>query len=135
MIAAHLLVVHFPVALIVTGAAADLAGAVLGDRRLRSFAGVLLVLGAAAAVLAFLTGQGATMAALARVPPGDPRLDAHAQWGAAVVWPLAAAGVLRALWRDRLEGARGWLLLAAALASAALVVAMALTGAAISHGG
>jgi uncharacterized membrane protein len=130
---AHLFIAHFPVALLLTGAVADVAGAAFGKRRLRELAGALLVLGAAGAVLAFLTGGGAFAMALMRVAPGDPRLDAHAQWGGAGVWVLAAAGVLRALWIGRLEGWHGWLLLAAALASAALVTALAITGAAISH--
>jgi uncharacterized membrane protein len=130
---AHLWLVHFPVALLLLGAAVDAAGAALRGPRVRAFAGALLVLGAAFAVLAFLTGQGALFHAMTRIPPGDPRLDAHAQWGGAGVWALAAAGVLRALWHGRLEGARGWAALAVALFSAALVAAMTLTGAAISH--
>ncbi len=40
----------------------------------------------------------------------------------------------RAAWRRSLAGWRGWLLLATALASAAVVTAIALTGHAISHG-
>jgi uncharacterized membrane protein len=131
---AHLFLAHFPVALLLAGAAADLGGAVLRDARVRSLAGVLLVAGGASAFLAFFTGGGALSAALSRVPPGDPRLDAHQQWAAAGVWvPLASAG-LRLAWRRRLDGARGWMALAAALASAAVVTGMALSGAAISHG-
>ncbi len=87
---AHLWLAHFPVALLLVGAAADAAGAALRDPRVRRFA--------------------------------------------AGAWALAAAGVLRALWRGRLDGARGWIALAAALGSAALVVAIAASGMAISHG-
>lgn len=130
----HLFVVHFPVALLLAGAAADVGGAALHSQRVRAFAGVLLVLGGASALLAFLTGGGALSAALARVPPGDPRLEAHQQWGAAGVWLLAGAAGLRLAWARTLHGARGWVALAAALGSAALVTAITLSGTAIRHG-
>lgn len=132
---AHLFIAHFPVALVVCGAAADLGGAVLRSERARAFAGVLLMLGGASAFLAFLTGGGALSAALSRVSPVDPRLEAHQQWGAAGVWLLLGAAALRAAWRRRLDGARGWIALAAALATAAVVTGIALSGGAISHGG
>ena len=127
---AHLFIVHFPVALLLTGAAADLAGALLRSDRARAFAGVLLVLGGVGAFAAFFTGGGALSAVLSRMTPGDPRLEAHKQWGAAGVWVLVAAAALRAVWRRRLDGVRGWIALAAALASAVLI---ALSGTAISH--
>ncbi|HEU0053467.1 MAG TPA: DUF2231 domain-containing protein, partial [Longimicrobium sp.] len=87
---AHLWLAHFPVALLLVGAAADAAGAALRDPRVRRFATVLLVLGAALAVAAFLAGQGALFRVQGRLAPGDPRLDAHTQWGGAGVWALAA---------------------------------------------
>lgn len=130
----HLFIAHFPVALLLAGAAADLGGAVLRSERTRAFAGVLLVAGGAFAFLSFLTGGGALSAVLARVTPGDPRLEAHQQWGAAGVWLLLGAAGLRLAWRRRLDGVRGWIALAAALASAAVVTGIALSGAAISHG-
>jgi uncharacterized membrane protein len=131
---AHLFIAHFPVALIITGAAADLAGAALRSERTRAFAGVLLMAGGAFAFLSFLTGGGALAAALGRIPPGAPSIEAHQQWGAAGVWLLLGAAGLRLAWSRRLDGARGWLALAAALASAAVVTGIALSGAAISHG-
>ena len=131
----HVFAAHFPVALVLTGAAADLLGALLRDARLRHAAGALLVLGAALAVASFLTGPGALQAALVRLPPGEARVEAHAQWGGAGVWPLAALGALRAAWRRDVQGGRGWLLLAAALVMAAVVTAISLSGAAVSHGG
>lgn len=131
---AHLFIAHFPVALITVGAAADVLGAATRREGLRRAAGWLLVLGAAAALLAFFTGQGAYGAALSRVDPGSPRLEAHTQWGGAGVWALAAAGGLRLAWRERLEGAPGWITLALAVVSAALVIAISLSGTAISHG-
>ena len=131
----HLFLVHFPVALIVVGAAADLAGALTGKAEARRWAGVLLVLGSVAAALAFFTGGGALSYALARVSPVDPRLEAHTQWGGAGVWPLVAGGALRLAWRRRLNGVHGWVLLAAALLCAALVVAISVSGTRVSHGG
>lgn len=131
----HLFIVHFPVALLVTGAAADLAGALTRNERVRAWAGWLLVLGGAMAFAAFLTGGDAMARAMVRIPPGDPRLEAHAQWGGAGVWLLAGGAVLRATWRHRLEGAQGWLLLGVALVSAAAVVSISLSGTAIAHGG
>lgn len=131
---AHLFLAHFAVALVVTGAAADLVGALSGRERARSFAGVLLMLGGLFALLSFFTGGGALADAAQRVPPGDPRLEAHPQWGAVGTWLLVGGAGLRAAWRRSTGGARGWILLAAALASAAVVTAIALTGHAIAHG-
>jgi uncharacterized membrane protein len=130
----HLFLSHFPVALILVGAAADLGGALAERERVRSFAGVLLILGGAFALLAFFTGGGALADAMTRVPPGDPRLDAHPQWGAVGTWVLVGGAGLRAAWRRSLRGARGWILLAVALASAAVTTGIALTGHAIAHG-
>lgn len=135
---AHLFIVHFPVALLLSGAAADAIGVAAGRPSLRRHAGALLVLGALAALLAFLTGQGAMSSALLRGTPDAAamqRLEVHSQWGAVGVWLLAGAGVLRALWRERLQGVRGWVCLAAALGSAALVTAISLSGTAIAHPG
>lgn len=132
---AHLYLAHFPVALVTLGAAADLAGVVMRDPRLRRFGGALIMLGALVAFFTFLTGQNALALALVRVHPGNPAIETHTQWGGAGVWVIVIAGVLRALWRDRLEGPYGWATLAAGLAAAAVVTALAVTGAAISHGG
>ena len=130
---AHLLLVHFPVALLTVGAAADLFGAATGREAARRFAGVLLVLGAAGAVAAVLTGQGALLAAAGRVHPGSPAIETHAQAGAALGWLLGGAGLLRAMWHRRLTGAAGWALLAVAVLSAAAAWWVASTGHAVSH--
>lgn len=132
---AHLLLSHFPIALLVVGAALDLAALLMGRPALRRAAGVLLILGAVTAFAAFLTGQGALMRALGGDPPDPARVEIHTRWGGAGVWLVAGAGVLRALWRERLTGVQGWVNLAAALAAAAVVVAISLTGTAIRHGG
>lgn len=131
---AHLLIVHFPIALVVVGAMVDAVGTLAGRREVRRWGGTLLMLGAAAALLAFWTGQGA----LDRLGGGaslhaSPTLEAHTQWGGAGVWPLAAAGMLRAAWRSRLDGPYGWANLAVAVLAAALVVAITLSGTAIRH--
>jgi uncharacterized membrane protein len=133
-VTAHVWLAHFPVALIATGAAADTVGAATRREGLRRGAGALLVLGAAAALLSFLTGQGALMAAAARIGAANPHLEAHTQWGGAGVWPVAALGLLRFAWRKRVDGVHGWLLLAAAVVSAALVLAIVASGLAIAHG-
>ena len=130
----HVWLAHFPVALIVVGAAADVVGAATGRQGLRKGAGALLMLGAAAALLTFLTGQGALMAAGARIGAANPHVEAHTQWGGAGVWPLVVLGFLRAAWRNRFDGVYGWALVAAAVASAVLVVAIVASGLAIAHG-
>jgi uncharacterized membrane protein len=130
----HLTLVHFPIALLVVGAGMDLIGAAMDREPIRRLAGVLLMLGAGAAVLAFLTGQDAADRTVGRIHPTDPRLDLHAQWGAVGSWALAGAGVLRGMWKDRLSGTYGWINVGIALVAAALVVAIGLTGTEISHG-
>ncbi|HEU4562970.1 MAG TPA: DUF2231 domain-containing protein [Longimicrobium sp.] len=130
----HVWLAHFPVALIVVGAVADVIGVATGRQGLRKGAGALLVLGAAAALLTFLTGQGALMAAGARIGAANRYVEAHTQWGGAGVWPLAILGGLRFVWRNQFDGLRGWVLLAGAIVSAALVVGVVASGLAIAHG-
>lgn len=129
----HLFLAHFPVALLVAGAGAELLGVLFRHRELRRWAGWLLVLGAVGAVLAWSTGEGARQEVLARPGPPWERLEAHTRWGGAGVWALVGAGALRAAWRHHLEGPRGWILAALALLSALLVGAIANSGTAISH--
>jgi uncharacterized membrane protein len=129
----HLFIVHFPVALLVVGAAADLAGAALRSEAVRRWAGALLIGGALAAALAFFTGQGAA-STLGRDPETYLRLESHTQWAGPGVWLLIVAGGLRGVWRNRLRGATGWAALALALLSALLIVAIARSGSAITHG-
>jgi uncharacterized membrane protein len=129
----HLYFAHLPLVLIVIGAAADAAGALARNERLRAWAGSLLVLGAIAAMLALLTGAGAMSLVLSQPDPPYQRVAEHSQWAGAAIWPLAGAGVLRALWRRRLSGPHGWALLAAALISAAIVLYIGASGLAIAH--
>ena len=130
---AHVFLAHFPVALVLTGAAGDALGAILPRQGLRSAAGALLVLGAAAAVLTFFTGDAAGFA-LSRHPGTDhPLIETHTQWAVAGLWAIAGGGALRLAWRERLGGWHGWLLLAIAILSGALVIGIALSGAALAH--
>jgi uncharacterized membrane protein len=130
----HVFVVHFPLALILVGAAGDLVGAGLQSDRIRTWAGSLLILGSAAALLAFLTGAGAESAALSMPQPDRSLIETHSQWGGAAIWPVVGAGVLRVMWRRQLQGPHGWATLAAGVLSAALVIGISASGVAISHG-
>lgn len=132
---AHLFLIHFPVALVVVGAMLDVIGALGGRPDARRWGGAFLIMGAAAALLAFWTGQAALDHLAGGAPLlGSPVVEAHTQWGGAGVWPLAGAGMLRAAWRSRLDGLHGWVNLAAAVVAALLVVAITLSGTAIRHG-
>jgi hypothetical protein len=106
---------------------------VTARRELRQWAGTLLILGGIAAALAFLTGSGAMGQALMRAQPTHGEIEIHTQWGSLGAWVLVAGAVLRARFRRRLEGSTGWLALGAALASAALVIGITLSGLAIAH--
>lgn len=130
----HLFVSHFPIALITSAAVADVVGTLSGSRDLRRAAGVLLIAGAVAAFVTFVTGQGALSYLLAVARPDAEIVERHTQWGGAGVWGLCGAGALRAAWAARLEGTFGWINLLVAVAAAALVVAIGTTGTAIMHG-
>lgn len=129
----HIFIVHFPIALILLGAAGDLLGVAMRSEAVRIWAGSLLILGAVAAMFAFLTGAGAESAALSVPRPDRTLIDVHSQWGGAAIWPIVVAGGLRAMWRRRLDGPYGWANLAAAIVAAALVIGITASGLAISH--
>jgi uncharacterized membrane protein len=129
----HVFIVHFPLALILLGAAGDLVGTAMSSKPLRTWAGTLLILGAFAALLAFFTGAGAASIAWGRPNPDYVLIEAHSQWAGAALWPIVAAGALRAVWRTRLTGSHGWLNLAAALLSAVLIIGISASGIAIAH--
>lgn len=130
----HLILAHFPLVLFVLAAAADLFGAFTDAPAVRRAAGMLIVLGAVAVLLSFLTGEGALSRLLLREAPDPARLEAHTQWAVAGVWLLGGAGVLRALWRAETHGVRGWINLGVAVLAAVLVVFVTLSGTAIAHG-
>jgi uncharacterized membrane protein len=129
----HLFFIHFPIALIVLGAAADVLGAIFRSDATRRWAGVVLILGGAFALAAFVTGES-PYSTLQPPMRGAPRILDHTQWGALGAWLLAAAGAWRAAWRTNLRGARGWTMLTVAVLSALLVVGIANSGMAIVHG-
>lgn len=131
---AHIFLAHFPVALILIGALADLIAVTVRRPELRGFASSLLILGGACVLLSFLTGQSALDGIAARQPSGSMAIEAHQQWGAVGSWVVAASSGLRAMWRKQLDGPRGWALLVAAQVAALIVIGIATSGAAISHG-
>jgi uncharacterized membrane protein len=130
----HLFVAHVPYTLILVGAGLDLIGVLTGNEQRRRWGGVLLMLGAFAALVAFFTGQAAVAHAFARPQANYAQIDAHMQWGGAGVWLLAIGGGLRAAWRYRLQGIYGWINLGAAIGSALLIAGITYSGLGIAHG-
>jgi uncharacterized membrane protein len=131
----HLFVAHVPYTLILAGAGLDLFGMVTRDARHRRLGGALLIAGSLAALAAFFTGQAALGYAFARPGADHMRIEAHTLWCGAAVWLIAVGGGLRAAWRNRLDGAHGWINLAAAMASALLIIGITHSGLRIAHGG
>jgi len=131
----HLFVAHAPFVLILTGAAIDLFGALTRSDERRRWAGTLLILGSAAALLAFFTGSAALVHAFSRPQADHGAIEAHSQWAGAGVWLLVIAGGLRAAWRFHVRGLYGWINLALAVLSGLLVVGITISGIRIAHGG
>jgi len=77
----HPAVVHFPIALLLLGAA--VAGLAIFVRRwhLPLFAALLLSLGAAGAVVAVATGENEEEVVEHAIPSAEPLLEEHARWG------------------------------------------------------
>jgi uncharacterized membrane protein len=91
----HPIVVHFPIALLVTAAALDVLSWVMGRHRwLRSVATSLFVLGTAGTVVAYLTGQAAEQSVWL---PGMAHavVGAHGTWARRTVWFFAAMTLCR----------------------------------------
>ena len=136
------MVVHFPVALLLTGLALELVAAVRGSAALARTALLLLVLGLLAALAAVATGLTnpevrATYQALAATPPSEPgvrdlflarlaRIRVHQRLGFGVLGAAAVAVLVR-LWRNQ---GRWWAAASAlsGIALAVLVVAAGLAG-------
>lgn len=131
---AHLFIVHFPVAVILIGALADLAGLGLADRALRYRGGQLLIIGGFAAFLAFVTGEGAKIIALNAPAIDVGRIAAHEQWGSVGTWVLLGIAIVRTMWRNRLDGPMGWLNLVLAAGATVLVIGITLSGTMVRHG-
>src|SRR6266540_5659016 len=107
----HPMVVHFPVALLLTGLALELVAAVRGSAVLARTALLLLVLGLVAAMVAVATGLTnpevrAVHRALAATPPSDPgvrdlflarlaRIRVHERLGLGVLAAAAVAVLVR----------------------------------------
>jgi uncharacterized membrane protein len=132
---AHIFIIHFPVALIVMGAVVEVLGVSLAAPRLRHMAWILILTGAVASFLAFVTGEGARIAALGPGTLDFERLEHHEQWASVGTWGLIGGALLRTLWRDRTSGWAGMVNLIVALLLAALVVMITLSGTMVRHGG
>jgi uncharacterized membrane protein len=132
---AHLFIVHFPISLVVLAAVLDLLGVGMGDRRLRHAAWILLLVGAVAGFLAFATGEGAKLVALASMNVRMDHLETHQQWGSVGIWGLIGGALVRTLWRNRLTGAHGMLNLGLVFVLAGMVVMMTVSGTMIRHSG
>lgn len=129
----HLFVIHFPVAFLVLATFADVAGIGLGDRDLREWAWRLLLLGAVASFIAIGTGDGARLNAAVTGPLDPARFATHEMWGGAGIWAVAAAALLRTLWRHRGGVLFTWLNLLLLLAAMAVVVGITITGTLVRH--
>ena len=91
----HPLLVHFPIALLCTAAAADVVGwAFHRNRPLRQFATLLYVLGTGAAAAAYVTGRAASQTIWL---PGMAQavLGEHWNWALRTVWFFAIVTVVR----------------------------------------
>jgi uncharacterized membrane protein len=131
------MVVHFPVALLLTGLALELVAAVRGSAALARTALILLVLGFVAALAAVATGLTnpevqAVRRALAATPSSQPgvrdlfldrlaRIRVHQRLGYGVLVAAAVALLVR-LWRDQ---GRWWAAASAVSGVALLVVVVA----------
>ncbi len=101
----HPLIVHFPIALLITALVFDLGAIIFKNKIwLRSGAGMLYILGALAALAAYLSGQQAGDAA-AIPPTAHPTLSEHADLALYTVWFFGIYGLLRLflLWKKPVE--------------------------------
>src|SRR5215213_10476126 len=91
----HPVLVHFPIALLVTAAALDLIACLLRrNRRLRDTATILYVIGTLAALAAYVTGRAASqtiwLPGMAHAVVSD-----HWDWAWRVVWFFGIVTTLR----------------------------------------
>lgn len=77
----HPAVVHFPIALLLVGAAAAVLAVFVRRWHLPLFAAILLALGAAGAVVASATGEEEEERVEHAIPSAEPLLEQHADWG------------------------------------------------------
>ena len=125
----HPLTVHFPIALLLTGALCDTAGILLRRDLFLKLGYLLLLLGALGAIAAAVTGD--TAAETAREIPGIREdLDFHNDLASAAVWLAVALTLSRThlTFKKRFTGAVRLAYLLFALTTAALTAASSYTG-------
>lgn len=129
----HLVLLHFPIALLIVGAVLKLV-AVSGDRPgMRVAARTCLILGGLAAVGTAFTGQAAEEIVEHALPAAEEVLEAHESVGMWAAY-LAAAVVLAELATIRVRrGALAWAAAVLALVTAGLTAYAGLTGGRIRH--
>jgi uncharacterized membrane protein len=130
----HSFIVHFPVSLILAGVIIDLFGTAVADTGARLWAGRLLIAGGFLAFLAFGTGEGAKFAALASQELDVQLLTRHEEWGSVGAWVLLIMAFLRAVWRNRFQGAHSWMNAGLGVVGAAVVIGITLSGTLVRHG-
>jgi uncharacterized membrane protein len=77
----HPAIVHFPIALLLVGAAVAVAAVFVRRWHLPLFAAILLSLGALGAVAATVTGEKEEKKVEHALPSAEPVLEKHAEWG------------------------------------------------------
>jgi len=77
----HPAVVHFPIALLLVGAAFAVAAVFFRRWHFPLFAAILLSLGSLGAVVASATGEGEEEKVEHSMPSAEPALEEHAGWG------------------------------------------------------
>jgi uncharacterized membrane protein len=77
----HPAVVHFPIALLLVGAAMAVAAVFVRRWHLPLFAAILLSIGALGAVAAVFTGEQEEEKVEHAIPSAEPVLEEHAEWG------------------------------------------------------
>ena len=125
----HPLVVHFPIALLLTAAGLDFAGWLLRcNRSLRFVATALYVVGTLTVIAAYFTGRAA--AASVYLPGmAQPEVKQHWDWAFRTVWffGILTMARLALLWRTRPDP-RGVVVAALALAGLVGVFLLSETG-------
>lgn len=100
----HPVVVHFPIALFLTGFVLDVLGHLLKRETLQRVGAIVLVLGAVGALAAMLTGQFAEESVEERLSAAGERvLDTHEELGKLTAYLLLGVAAVRLLL------ATGWL--------------------------
>lgn len=77
----HPAIVHFPIALLLTGAAVAVAAVLVRRWHLPLFAAILLACGALGAMVATITGEQEEEKVEHAIPSAEPLLEEHAGWG------------------------------------------------------